>query len=168
MWLAPETCGLEHDIPAGSLEIDIDCDAGSLIELEESHGLVWLQGPRVLHSLCLPLTVVICREFMEGSRHLEALQIICHEDESPSDRVSTAPRCQLRPDGEFIDCHGVSVEVLEKELWSGVVRSEDLVVVQDYRVHLVGVVKLGSSMLVDDQRQEAGRVVLWPRELLRS
>jgi hypothetical protein len=62
----------------------------------------------------------------------------------------------------------VSVEVLEKELWSGVVRSEDLVVVQDYRVHLVGVVELGSSMLVDDQRQEAGRVVLWPRELLRS
>lgn len=52
------------------------------------------------------------------------------------------------------------MEVPEVELWPSVVAGEDLVVVKDDRVHLVRVVELRSLVLVDDERQEAGALIL--------
>ena len=98
------------------------------------------------------MAVILSSELVERPRHLKSLEVIRHENQSTPDRVGSALRGQLGSDRELVDRHGVAVQVPEVELRPSVVAGEHLIVVEDDRVHLVGVVELGALMLVNDQR----------------
>lgn len=69
--LASESSGLEHNVPARLLEVNVDREAWSVIELKEGYWLTWPQGSRILHPLGFPLAVIFGGELVEGPRHLK-------------------------------------------------------------------------------------------------
>ena len=71
MRLASEAGRLEHDVLACLLEVHVNCNGSSLIELEERDWLVGLQWSGVLHPFGFPLIVFLGGEFVERLGHLE-------------------------------------------------------------------------------------------------
>ena len=67
----------------------------------------------------------------------------------------------LGSDRELVDRHDVAVKMPEVELGSSIVACKHRVIVQDNRVHLMRVVELCTFVLVNDERQEAGALILW-------
>ena len=66
----------------------------------------------------------------------------------------------LGSDRELVDRHDVAVKMPEVELGSSIVACKHRVIVQDNRVHLMRVVELCTFVLVNDERQEAGALIL--------